>query len=401
MGHQDYPFELGKDPESRFPPKLLIVASEKYVGQLEAKITPQEREGISFLPVGPNADVPKELLTKANCVVVEIDQAVPESLERLNRIRRDAPNLPQVVALAGATLALVRTMLKQGVADVVSLPFDTDELLQASISAVEAAAARGPETGSLAPAIAVVGSLGGIGATTIASNLADELGRSCSDKRGACLIDLDVQFGSVAPMIGLAPRRGLHDLLVSGNRLDGAFLRSVATKHSDHLHVIAAPDEIAPLESVETDQLLQVLDYARSEFDFVVMDLPANWTSWNLSAVLAANLVLVVVSLEIASLRQARRELDLFRSAGVDPKRIAVVVNRMEKRLFRVIGLDEVNKALDLPIIGSVHRDSQLLANAQDQGLLARQAHKKAQFVSDIEALADAVAKRFEADEEL
>ena len=131
------------------------------------------------------------------------------------------------------------------------------------------------------------------------------------------------------------------------------------------------------------------------------MDLPANWTSWNLSAVLAANLVLVVVSLEIASLRQARRELDLFRSAGVDPKRIAVVVNRMEKRLFRVIGLDEVNKALDLPIIGSVHRDSQLLANAQDQGLLARQAHKKAQFVSDIEALADAVAKRFEADEEL
>lgn len=394
MGREDYPFEIGKDYELRLPPQLLIAASEHHVDRLLATISPAERTRISCFAAPPGSAVPDELLANASCVVVEVDPAIPESLERLGAIRKKAPALPQVVALAGANVALVRSLVKQGVADVVSLPFDTEELLQASVSAVEARIAAVTKVDKSAPVIAVVRSIGGSGATTIAVNLADALGRKSPNGRGTCLIDLDVQLGSVAPMIGLSPRRSLQDLLTAGDRLDGAFLRSVTAAHSDHLQVISAPDEIAPLESIETDRLLNVLDIARAEFDRVVLDLPANWTSWNLSAVLAADVVLMVVSLDIPSLRQAKRQLDLFRSAGVDPQRLAVVVNRIEKRLFRLIGLDDVIKTLKHPVLGSVHLDAQLLATAQDQGLLARQVQKKGQFLSDVAALAATLEAR-------
>ena len=139
-----------------------------------------------------------------------------------------------------------------------------------------------------------------------------------------------------------------------------------------------------------------MLDIARGEFDRVVLDLPANWTSWNLSAVVAADLVVIVVALDIASLRQAKRQIDLFRSAGVDPSKLAVVVNKVEKRLFRLISLDDVVKTLRLPVLGSVHLDAQLLAAAHDQGLLARQVQKKSQFMNDVVALADSIDDELE-----
>jgi pilus assembly protein CpaE len=396
MGRQDYPFELGKDNELRLPPKLLIVASEPYVGQLMAAITPAERMAISCIAVPPAASVSEDLLVRASCIVIEVDPAVPESLERLAAIRRKAPALPQVVALAGANVALVRSLVKQGVADVVSLPFEMEELLQASVAAVEATIAVPAKATRLAPVVAVVKSIGGCGATTIAAHLADELGRQAPNRRGACLVDLDVQQGSAAPMLGLAPRRGLQELLTAGERLDREFLRSVVAAHSEYLHLIAAPEDIMPLESIETERLLTVLDAARGEFDRVVVDLPANWTSWNLSAVVAADLVLLVVALDISSLRQAKRQIDLFRTAGVDPRKIGIVVNRVERKLFKLIGLDDVGKTLKQPILGSVHLDAQLLATAHDQGLLARQVQKKSQFMSDIAALARSVGGEFQ-----
>ena len=82
---------------------------------------------------------------------------------------------------------------------------------------------------------------------------------------------------------------------------------------------------------------------------------------------------------------------------GVDPRKIGVVVNRVERKLFRLISLDDVAKTLKLPILGSVHLDAQLLASAHDQGLLARQVQKKSQFMSDIAALAQSVGGEFQA----
>jgi len=397
MGRQDYPFELGKDNELRLPAKLLIVASESYVDQLTAAIPPAERMTISCIALPAAAGVAEDLLARASCIVIEVDPAVPESLERLAAVRRKAPALPQVVALAGADVSLVRTLVKQGVADVVSLPFEMEELLQASVAAVEATIAAPAKSTRLAPVVAVVKSIGGCGATTIAAHLADELVRHSPGGRGACLVDLDVQQGSAAAMLGLAPRRGLQELLTAGERLDREFLSSVVAAHSANLHLIAAPEDIMPLESIETDRLLTVLDAARREFDRVVLDLPANWTSWNLSAVVAADLVLQVVTLDISSLRQAKRQIDLFRTAGVDPRKIGIVVNRVERKLFKLIGLDDVAKTLKLPILGSVHLDAQLLASAHDQGLLAREVQKKSQFMSDIAALAQSVGGEFQA----
>ena len=394
MGDQQYPIDTQKGTDSRFPERLTIVGSAKYVDGLLDSLDPQEVAEISLVAVELDGEVPVEVLDPASCIVIEVDPSVPASLDRLESIRLHAPALPQIAAIADASIALVRTLIKQGVADVVSLPFDSDEILQASISAAEDKAKSITIPGKTAPVIAVVRAVGGSGATTIATHLADELGREESADRGACLIDLDIQYGAAASSMGLAPRRTLHDLLVAGNRIDGSFLRAVTAQQSDHLSVIAAPEEIVPLEKIETDYLLKVVDVAKSEFDFVVLDMPSNWTSWNLSTVLAADEIVMVVELNIASLRQAKRRIELFRSFGVDSKRISIVVNRVEKKLFRTIGLDDVAKTLKQDVLMGMTNEPELLSTAQDQGQFARQIQRKSKFAKDVATLADLVAAR-------
>ena len=394
MGDQQYPIETQRGSNARFPARLTIVGSSRYMEQLRERLEPQEVSEVSLVALELDAALPSDVLEAASCIVMEVDPAVPASLDRLETIRSAAPQLPRIAAIADASVSLVRTLIKQGVADVVALPFDPDEILQASISAAENEVRSTAIAGKTAPVIAVVRAVGGSGATTIATHLADELGREEAADRGACLIDLDVQYGAAATAIGIAPRRNLHDLLVAGDRMDGSFLRAVAIEHSDSLSVIAAPDEIVPLETIETDYLLKVIDIAKREYDYVVLDMPSNWTSWNLSTVLAADQILMVVELNIASLRQAKRRIELFRSFGVDAKRISVVVNRVDKKLFRAIGLDDVAKTLKLDVLVGVARETELIATAQDQGKFARQIQRRSRFAGDIAKLADLVAER-------
>jgi pilus assembly protein CpaE len=198
------------------------------------------------------------------------------------------------------------------------------------------------------------------------------------------IVDLDLQFGSVADFLGVKPRGNLADLLGVENRLDEELLRSVAGEAEGGLSVIAAPDAIMPLESVDTDDLLRVLTLLRQQYDYVVLDLPANWTNWTLSAALAADAILMVVELSIASLRQARRRLELFRSVGIEDRAVEIVVNRVEKRLFRTIGLDDVARTLGHAVLGNIALDAPTVSTAQNQGTLVGSVRRKSRFVADL-----------------
>ncbi len=106
--------------------------------------------------------------------------------------------------------------------------------------------------------------------------------------------------------------------------------------------------------------------------------------------------LVLVVELGISSLRQARRRIDLFRSVGIEEQHIKIVVNRVEKRLFRTIGLDDVSETLGLPVFSSIALDAPTVSVAQNQGLLADEIRGKSKFVSDIATLGDQLRGEFD-----
>ena len=363
--------------------RFLVVASDFHARVLTQ--APHEAlPGLQVAELGAGDPIADNLLADAALVVLEVDPQDSSSMQRIGRIRDMRPDLPVVAAIERASVSLVRTLLHQGVTDVVSLPFDQEELLQVILNAVANKMASSTETVTLAPTVAVVRSLGGCGATSIATHLAGDLAAHDRSGRGAVIADLDLQFGSVASYLGVRPRATLADLLGSEARLDVDLLRSVAAAAGGGLSVIAAPESIMPLESVDTDDLLRVIRLLRQNFGYVVLDLPANWTNWTLSAALAANSIVLVVELSIASLRQAQRRLELFRSVGIDERAIEIVVNRVENRLFRTIGVDDVEKTLGYRVTGTVALETPALSTAQNQGALLGKIARKSKFAQDM-----------------
>lgn len=367
--------------------KLLISEAEF----ARSALSTDEFSNLSFELVSLAADAPvlSDMVGDAELLVVELDGGDPRSMQRLTALRTRYPGLPMIVALRDGDLATTRALIRQGVNDVIALPVQRAEFDDAVNNLLAQTAKEAIADAGLAPVIAVAQSVGGIGATTVATHLAHYLGGT--SEHGCCLVDLDLQFGNAASYLGRTARLTMDELLDAGARVDGELLRSVAASDGG-VAVIAAPEKIAPLEAVEIDQLMRVLDLARRQFSHVVLDLPGNWANWTLSAIDKADMILLIVDLSIGSLRQARRRLTLFEETGIDPSRIRIVANRIEKRMFRTIGVQDAADALHHPVFATIHSDYAVVQSAQDQGVLVGTVARKNKVATDLATLAEQVA---------
>jgi pilus assembly protein CpaE len=395
MGRFDQIDFNGRNAGVRMCEDVLIVASPHYADGIDWTSDPSIFPGISVLGCNETDPIPVDAITSCSLVVLEIDPASRKSMDRLAAIKEVRPDLAVIAAIPNASVALVRTLVRQGVLDVVSLPFVFEEVFEAAVSTLSQESHETHKPVVLAPLIAVAQSISGCGATSIATHLAAELGRASSSGRGVAIVDLDLQFGAIADFMSAEGRGSIQDLLDAAERLDVELLRSISRQVDSNVSVFAAPEAIPPLESVDIDQLLKVLAILRRTYDYVIIDLPSNWTNWTLSALSAADAILMVTELSLNSLRQAKRRLELFDNVGIDRSRTLVVVNRMQRRLFKTIDVDDIHATLAREVIGNVALDDPTVSSAQQQGLLVNAIQRKSRFFADVQKITDLIAHRW------
>jgi pilus assembly protein CpaE len=374
-----------------------LILSQTEIGAGEIPAGEIAGFGITVNAVSPAAPITDELISPARAIIVEAVPSSQESLARLAALRAAHPMLPVVAAVRDPSVQVVRALLKAGVNDVLSLPLRVEELrtvLEQLRADMQRDAHHDARLGKI---VSIVRSVGGVGATTLATQAASMHAQlDAAQGRKTCLFDLDLQFGNAGTYLGVRPRLTLQDLLEAGSRVDGELLKSACVQTSAGLHVIAAPTDIVPLESVSADQILNIVELAANEFDTVYLDLPGNWTNWSLSLVARSEAVLLVVETTIASLRQAKRQLALMHSQGIKDAPIHVVVNRVEKKLFRPISVADVERALSHPVSYSIANDFNLVSTALDQGVLVSEIKPGGKVAKDIGEIVNGCELLFE-----
>jgi len=301
---------------------------------------------------------------------------------------------PLIAAAYDPPLAFVRSLIRAGACDVVPLPLDMVEL-ETSLAPIADNLARQDQQDQAqhAKVVSVIKSLGGVGATSLLSQLGVRFAqREAQHGREACLIDLDVQFGDAAFQLGLQGKLSLADLIEAGQRLDGDLLRAATTLHPSGLHVIASPPSMLPLESLNSEQLLEIVELAAREFGTVLVDLPTNWTNWSLSLLARSDLVLMVTQMTIPSLNRARRQLDLLRSQDLHDLDIRIVVNRLEKRLMRSFRLSDVRESLGRDVSYTIANEHAIMRAAIDRGVPIEEVKRKSALGKDIDLLDAGIA---------
>ena len=334
-----------------------------------------------------------EDVSGAAAAVIQVDSENGASVKRFQKLAQSV-STPLIAACYEPPLALVRSLIRAGAHDVIPLPLSADEL-EASLAPVRDELDRRAvqATATNAKLVSVIKSVGGVGATALLGQLAIRFAeREAKHGREACLIDLDVQFGDIAFQLGLQPKLSLADLLEAGTRLDGDLLRATTTEHPSGLKVVAAPKEMMPLEGMQSDHILQIVDLATREFGTVFVDLPANWTNWSLSLVARSDLVLLVTELTVAGVNRARKQLDLLDSQDLRNLDVRLVVNRYDKTMAKTVRPADVSHALGREVSFTISNDFPVMRAAIDRGVPISEIKRKTALTKDLDNLDAGIA---------
>lgn len=388
MGNPDNVFKVHEAQATQLPDGLAIVASKPYIDLLAADLQSSALISAILLPRSAVEPVSGDLLPSLKVIALEVDPSQPASLERLESIRSSRPNLPIVAAIGEASQAdlnVVHKLVRLGVRDVVRLPFSVQELTSRLIDVL--INANETEQHSQRGALTVFQrSVGGAGATTVITHAARLLAEQEPSAK-ICLVDLDIQTGSVAQYLGIEPPVDLGGLLDAGQRMDSDLVGATLLESEHGFRVLAAPLAIRPLESVEVNHILRLFDILRARFDYVLVDLPSAWSNWSLSLASTSDRVMLVCGTTIASLRQAKRKIELLADVGVDRQRIGIVANKLERRLFKSIGAAEVEAALGCEVLASLGFEGNELTAGQDIGRLLHDLNRRSKFLSELSRL--------------
>lgn len=308
----------------------------------------------------------------------------------------DLPRISGIIATAkekGIKIILIaeevspialHQLLKLGADDFVPYPLpenalhDAIERLKKPVAADEPMIAapatpsfksKGDRDGVILP---VHGLAGGTGATTFAVNLAWELANVQKDNAPrVCLLDFDFQYGSVSTYLDLPRREAVYELLSDTASMDNeSFLQAMLT-FNDKLHVMTAPSEMLPLDIVTSEDINRVLDVARANFDFVVIDMPSTIVQWTEAVLHHAHIYFAMVELDMRSAQNTLRMIRALKAEELPYEKLRYVLNRAPK-FTDLSGKSRVKRlaeSLDITIELQLADGGRQVTQSNDHGL--------------------------------
>jgi len=273
-----------------------------------------------------------------------------EALDVARKMREQYPAMSIVLCTMSAGSALYREAMRSGASDVLAWDAERDEIRDVVGRAVDAAqrlrAVEPAEpAGKVGTTVATFSTKGGCGKSFIATNLAAALADRYPGE--VVLVDLDLQAGDAAIMLQLMPERGLLETVEMGDDLDEEALAGFLTSSGD-LKMLAAPPTPVAAEAVQAADVVRVLDMLRRMFRWVVIDGPPSFTDVMLSALDFVDLVVVVSSLDVPSIKNLKMSVATLFELGVTRNRMKLLLNRADSKVGLTIR--EVEKSLGTTI---------------------------------------------------
>lgn len=320
-----------------------------------------------------------ELAFDHDVVIIEADPDDEQETQAIGELLSHRTAKTVFLALTGNDVSIekARKLRALGIDEVLPLSIDGDELKSVVDEKIGERTASLPAMHSGSPAlghlIPVTQARGGIGATTVAVNLACALARKPSSFFGkgegnrVALLDFDLQFGNANVFLDIEDNGGFLQLIEATEEPDERFVLSTLQQHPLNIDVLCAPQQLVPLQSMRQDLLKTILTILRTRYDYIIVDLPRAVVDWVEPILKQAAELVMITDTSVPCVRQARRMMDLYREENVGLP-VELVVNREQKPLFKSEHIREAEKILDTKLIHWVPDNAKLARNATDLG---------------------------------
>ena len=227
---------------------------------------------------------------------------------------------------------------------------------------------------------------GGVGRTTISTNLAVALHQSTG--KPVVLVDGSLPFGDIAVILNMSPKaKTIADLVGSFDQVDAEILESVLVQHSTGIKVLLAPPTPEAAELITGANIKKILETLREHYAFVVVDTWPSFQEQVLTMLDVADVILTLMTLEITSLKNVRVFMDIVEKLGYDEHKVQLVANRNDSS--GGIKTSDVEASLGRQIPHTIVSDGRALVLAVNRGVPFVISHRESQVAKDIFTLAD------------
>ena len=258
-------------------------------------------------------------------------------------------------------VALYRELVRRGVSDYVIAPVTAIDIVRSICNLFSA-----PEAKAVGRIIAVAGAKGGVGASTIAHNVAWAIARDLATD--SVVADLDLAFGTAGLDYNQDPPQGIADALFSPDRVDTAFIDRLLSKCTDHLSLLAAPAVLDRVYDFGVEAFDAIFDTLRATMPCIVLDIPHQWAGWTRRALVCADDILIVAAPDLANLRNTKNMFDLLKAARPNDRPPLYCLNQVGVPRRPEINAAEFAKAIESEPIASVPFDPQMFGSAANNG---------------------------------
>jgi pilus assembly protein CpaE len=286
----------------------------------------------------------------------------PRDLLSLEAIIRKNPGLSVIATGPAADASLIVRAMRTGVHEFLISPTAPEELA----GAVERLTRRMVSDSARGDLIAVYSGKGGLGTTSIAVNVAQAFANLRPQARVA-LADFVVQGGDVRVFLDLKPAYDLSHLVAKGKEVDGELLNSILSPVPSGIWALPTSENPEPEELFDAPAIASILELLRANFSMTVVDCEHYLSDRTLTVLDAADRILLVTELSVASLRSMQRTLGLCRRLGYSDNKLCVIVNRYQSG--DVLPLKDAEELLGWPVFWSLPNDYRLSSAALTRGV--------------------------------
>lgn len=318
-------------------------------------------------------------------VLMDINMPDMDGIAATEAIRSKQPEVQVVILSVQSDQNYMRRAMLAGARDFLTKPPMGDELISAIRRAGSMAQSERSKNAQAQPVQTMGGAMGsgfrygapkgkiitiyspkgGAGCTTLAVNLAITLNNE--DTR-TVLVDGNLQFGDVAVFVNEQGKNTIADLTPRAEELDPEIVEEVMLKHAPSgLHILAAPNRPEYAEKVSGSQFSKVLEFLTQLYAYIVVDTSSYLTESTLAALDASDLIVLVTTQDIPSIKNCRLFLDLLQTMGVERDRILFIMNRFDKRVN--ITPERVAENLKQEVAAVIPLDEQVVTKAVNKGV--------------------------------
>jgi pilus assembly protein CpaE len=258
-------------------------------------------------------------------------------------------------------VAPYRELVRRGVSDYVIGPVETLDVVRSICGLFSAS-----EAVAVGRTIAVVGAKGGVGASTVAHNVAWAIARDLG--LDSVVIDLDLAFGTASLDYNKDPVQGIANAVFSPDRPDTAFIERLLSKCTDHLSLLAAPATLERVYDFGADAFDAIFDTLRMTTPCIVLDIPHQWSGWTRRALVGADDILIVAEPDLANLRNAKNMLTMLKTARPNDRTPLYCLSQVGMSKRPEITPREFAKAIESQPIASIPFDPRMFGTAANNG---------------------------------